>query len=653
MIVDPTILKLLGVLEQLHEDKGVPKQDALVNKNVIKSDNSTFDSDKKEKSGLSSKHKKTLVETFTLFNQMFFDYQKKMRVDEKEKTKVSQIAKKQATPPPLPQSNNVDKGSSILSMILGGLSLLAGSVGAIVGALSGFFGDFGGVVKTIGKLGFIGALKIISKTILKRFSLAILKRLPVIGGIIGLGFAVKAFMNGDIFLGIAELISGLLNFIPGVGPILSLGADVLIAFAQSKGMFDKGGALSPENGWKTIKGWVSNIGDAIMDNALYLPIIGTFKRFGMAYDAFKGGDISDGLKQMGLGLLTMIPSGGILIKGMEILAGWMSASKEPDGDFNADKSWLGKMKQWIVKKLNDLPEILKAPLRWFGILDDESKDINMNGVSQGAKDGSKGVMEFVGGVWDKVKGPMKDTVDSLGDFAKEAWNKTKLYSSKAWDVVSEEAPKIWESVKTSSEKAWGYITEEAPKIWESVKELSAKAWDKAKEAGSWFVDSVNTMSEKTKNMINQWISGIVDMVSGISTTAMNVLKNIADKIGGWIANLFTPEEEKKMSSETSPISKKEELLSQKNDMFVDLLGSNNVQNNWLNLLHQSSLEQIRLLGMMVNIGNSSLSELKRIGKNPSSSGNTTYISPQQGFKADSINIDNNRMGYASSAYALG
>jgi hypothetical protein len=356
---------------------------------------------------------------------------------------------------------------------------------------------------------------------------------------------------------------------------------------------------------------------------------------------------------MGLGLLTMIPSGGILIKGMEILAGWMSASKEPDGDFNADKSWLGKMKQWIVKKLNDLPEILKAPLRWFGILDDESKDINMNGVSQGAKDGSKGVMEFVGGVWDKVKGPMKDTVDSLGDFAKEAWNKTKLYSSKAWDVVSEEAPKIWESVKTSSEKAWGYITEEAPKIWESVKELSAKAWDKAKEAGSWFVDSVNTMSEKTKNMINQWISGIVDMVSGISTTAMNVLKNIADKIGGWIANLFTPEEEKKMSSETSPISKKEELLSQKNDMFVDLLGSNNVQNNWLNLLHQSSLEQIRLLGMMVNIGNSSLSELKRIGKNPSSSGNTTYISPQQGFKADSINIDNNRMGYASSAYALG
>jgi len=631
--MDPVILKLLGVLEQLHEEKGVPKEESLVNKNVIKADNSTFDSDKKEKSGLSGKQKKNLIETFNLFNQMFFDYQKKMRVDEKEKTKISQMAVKQATPPPLPQQKTEDKGSSLMSMILGGLTLLAGSVVGIVASLSGFFGDFGGFAKVVGKLGFVGALKIISKTILKRFSLAVLKKLPIIGGIIGLGFAVKAFMNGDIFLGIAELISGILNFVPVVGPILSIGADVLIAFAQSKGMFDKGGALSPENGWKTIKGWVSSIGQVIMDNALYLPIIGTFKRFGMAFDAFKTGDVGGGLKQIGLGLVTMLPGGGALIKGIEVLSGWMSASKEPQGQFNTDTSWLGKMKQWIVKKLNDLPDILKAPLRWFGILDDDNKDVNINGVVQGAKDGAKGVIGFVGGVWDKMKGPMKDTIDSIGGFASDAWEKTKEYTSKVWDVVSEEAPKMWESIKN----------------------ISSQAWEKTKEAGAWFADSISNMANKTKDMINEWIPGIVDTISGMADSAMSVLKNIASKIGGWISNLFTSDEEKKLTEAKSQLSQKEELLKGSDDILLTIANGTNTQNKWLNVLHETAVEQVKLLGMIVNVNNQSLKELRRISGSGSGNGDVTTViaSPQQASKSPMISVDNNRMGYSTSAYALG
>jgi hypothetical protein len=675
------ILRFLNVLEQLTEQRGLPNGETLVNKNVSKSENSTFDSgDKKKKSGLNSSDKKTLVETFNLFNQMFFDYQKKMTVDTKEKTKVSQIARRQATPPPIPQeSKKKDCGLSLMSMIVGGLALLAASIGGIVASLAGVFGNFGGVVKVVSKLGFVGALKIMGKTLLKKFSLVVLKRLPVIGGIVGLAFAAKAFSDGKIGLGIAELISGLLNFIPGVGPFLSLGADILIAWAQATGKFDKGGALDIPGGWKTIKGWMSTIGKTIMDNALYLPIIGGFKRFGMAYDAFSGGNIGEGFKQLGLGLFTFI-GGGAIIKGIEILAGWMDSSKEPEGKFNKDNSWFGKIKKWIVKKLNDLPEFLKVPLRWFGVLDDggdTSISKMASGALQGAKDGVKNVTEFVGNLWNKVKGPMGDTVNNIGSFANDAWSVTKEYSSKAWSVISEESPKIWNSIKENSSKAWsviseespkiwnsikensskawGYATEEASKIWTSVKDISSKAWDKAKEAGSWFAGAIGEMATKTKDMINTWIPGIVDTISGMANSAMDVLKSIASKIGGWIAGLFSSDDKAKLEQSNKETSEKEQMIKGSGDIMFAIAKENNVQNKWLHYLHTAAIEQIKLLGIIANTANSSLSELKRIsGNNSGGGGQTVVVSPQQqAQKTSPVSIDNNRMGFATSAYSLG
>jgi hypothetical protein len=350
----------------------------------------------------------------------------------------------------------------------------------------GFFGDVGGKVMTaFGKLGLMGSLKILAKSIAKKFTKTVLKRLPIIGGLIGLYYAYEAFKNGNIFKGIAELISALLNFIPGIGFMLSIGADLLIAWADSKGVFDKGGVLSPENGWNTLKSWMGIIGKTIMDNALYLPIIGTFKRLGMAYDAFKTGDVSEGLKQIGLGMITFFPGGGALIKGMEVLAGWMSASKEPEGKFNKDNSWMGRMKKWIVSKLNDLPEFLKAPLRWFGIMDDESK-IDAKPIIQGVKDGSKGIMAYVGGIWDKISPNIGKAVDSVSTFAQD--------------------------------------------VWENTKDFSNKAWEKAKEAGSWFKDSILEMANKTKTLVNDWIPKIIETITNITESAMSVLKNIASKI---------------------------------------------------------------------------------------------------------------------------
>lgn len=443
--MDEVILKLLGLLDQLVEEKGVPKSDDLANKNIVNNE----ENQKAGSSGLNNNERKKLEQTFTIFNKLFFDYQKKMNPDTKEKTLVQDIAKKQNVIPAEPYEEK--KGSGMLSMLLGGLALLGASVGGIIASLSGFFGDAGSkVLEAVGKLGMIGALKMLSKTILKKFSMAVLKRLPFIGGIIGLYFAYQAFKEGNIFKGVAELISALLNFVPGIGPILSIGADLLIAWADSKGMFSEGGSLSPENGLKTIKGWMSDIGKTIMDNALYLPIIGTFKRFGMAIDSFKSGDIGEGLKQVGLGLLTMIPGGGLLIKGIEVLSGFLNSDKSPEPNITADSSWGTKIMGWIRSKLKDLPWFIKKPLAWFGIISDDQvgePSGAWNSVTDGVKKGFESTKEFVGGIWDRVKGPMSDSVGVIGQFATDAWKNTKDYASKAWDMVNEQAPKIWKSVE--------------------------------------------------------------------------------------------------------------------------------------------------------------------------------------------------------------
>lgn len=595
-------MKLLGLLTEVTEEKGVSKETASVNKNIIKAPNSTLDNEKESfNSGLTSKEKTKLTEVFSLFNTMFFEYQKKhVTVDTRQETLMTNVAEKQKKVSyqlPLPEKPQ----SSLWGTILTGLIGAVGSIGAIIGGIMGFFGDLGGdVAKIVGKIGFMGALKILSKTILKRLAIPLLRRLPFIGGLINIGFAVKSFMDGNIFKGMGELISGLLNFIPVVGPILSLGADILLAWAEGKGMFDKGGALSPENGWKTIKGWMSSIGKVIMDNALYLPLIGTFKRFGMAWDNFKGGQYGEGLKQIGLGLVTMMPGGGFLIKGLEVLSGWLNSPKEETGDFKEEKNWMGKLKDWIKSKLEDLPEWMKAPLRWFGIIKDEEQSTDANVAGKTAQESSKSVVSYVSGVWDKVKGPIGNAADSLGEFAKSAWEKTKEYSS--------------------------------------------VAWDKVKEAGSWAKDSMIEMGTKAKNVISEWVPNIVESVKEVSSSAMSALKSIASKIGDWIYGLFSFGD--KPSKELQV-----EQFNQDVNKVVDV--SVEHREKYQQLMCDIAVKQAQMLKSLVILGKESLSELKRISGSGSGGSNITIPMMNPSNDTPLIPILDNRSGFLNSPYALG
>jgi len=753
--MDPVILNLLGVLKDMHEQKGVPKQDKIIEKNIIKSKNSTFDSDKREKrGGLSSEQKQNLVETFTLFNQMFFEFQKKVRVDEKEKTKVSQIAKAKVTPPPLPPPPMQQKSEGGFGRyLLGGLAILgglftfiiglmtdgplkgvlkllsritiAGGIKALVGILSKIGGIFGsmfdnvikfaklfvddlgkGVVSIVTKIlpkggkGLFGKLGASIIKVLKPAS-KLLKRIPIIGSLISIGFAISRFKSGDTVGGVIEVMSGLVGLldlvVPGLGFGLSLGLDVLNAFLDIKsgGSNPKASKKKGDILWDMSKG----LGAWIWSKAEYIPVLGTIKWFGKAYDSFKGGNYMDMLKNFGLGVFSLIPGAGFIIKGVEMLMGFFSDKKPVDPKLTENTSWFSRLKEWVKSKLQDLPWWIKKPLAWFGIMEDDS-GVNSNAfgdVGAGVKAGFEGSKKFFSSIWDSIKGPIGDAVGYIGKFASDTWNKTKNIAtkawvgiqstipksfddvkdlasgawssvkditSKAWSSIKENAPKAWEAVKDISGKAWErtkefasdawkVTSEEGGKLWESIKETSSKAFEKAKEAGTWAYDAIESMASKAKTLIDSWVPKIVDTITGITDSAFGILKGIADKIGSWVMGLVSPEnpEIAKVASE----KKSENVVNSTDTTYMENVVKNNiVSNKWLHMLHNTSLEQVKLLGMMVNIGNSSLSELKRISGNLNKGGTTTIISPpQQQSKTQSIPISNNRTGFASSPYALG
>lgn len=97
----------------------------------------------------------------------------------------------------------------------------------------------------IGKIGV--KLKALTKifsmdTLLKAFKgggkvagKALLKKIPVIGLIVGIGLGIKRMLEGDIWGGLAEIGSGALSLIPGLGTAASVAVDAGLLYSDSKG----------------------------------------------------------------------------------------------------------------------------------------------------------------------------------------------------------------------------------------------------------------------------------------------------------------------------------------------------------------------------------------------------------------------------------
>jgi len=215
--------------------------------------------------------------------------------------------------------------------------------------------------------------------------------IPVLGGFKRMAMSWDAFKSGDIMGGLYQFGMSLLSF-TGLSPIVT-GIEMLLGFGKKKESNKK-----PNKKSGMIGNMAKRIGKWIWKNALWIPVLGGFKRMQMSWDAFKGGDIKGGLYQFGAALLSF---GGLspIVTGIEMLMGF-GEKKESDKSLSPKTGWFSGLKAWIKKKLKDLPWVLRKPLEWFGILDDSKDDTSI--VTNIMGDKFKKLKILASSIWDGI-----------------------------------------------------------------------------------------------------------------------------------------------------------------------------------------------------------------------------------------------------------
>lgn len=176
-------------------------------------------------------------------------------------------------------------GSFIIKPIMG----LFKGIGHVFEPLGKLFGKFGG--KEAAKLGAKGAAK------------SFLKKIPVIGGLIGLFFGIQRFQNKQYVEGLLEIASGIASVVPGIGTALSVAIDAFLLMND----------FSNQNIMKSMvsgaTGVIKKVGPEVLKS---IPGIGTIIHFKEAMELWKTDKIGS-IKEI---LLTA----GSIIPGFNLIA---------------------------------------------------------------------------------------------------------------------------------------------------------------------------------------------------------------------------------------------------------------------------------------------------------------------------------------------
>ncbi len=633
--------ELLGLLDQLVEEKGVPKDKALADKNIV----GTSIGSKKLPTKLPPNAKRLLEETFTLFNKMFFDYQKKMAPDTKDKTLA-----KTTIPPSLSSKNKEGKEQSggfwsgIGKIFMGvGTAALAALIGGLMEN-----GPFKGVAKIFAKVG-VGLFAKMSVKLLRHFGIAA-KRIPFLGSIVSLWFAWDRYQNDDNVGAIIDVLSALCNLIPPpFGTALSLGLDVLNAYLDVKSGQSAG---NPQQAKKIdiLKDMASSIGTFIWNNRNYIPVLSSIDKFASSWDELKAGKVVSGVKHFGYAMFELLTGIDVdkFATGFSILTGMTSSTKAepaavaassviPDGMMSAIGSWLWSKRQYIP--------ILSSVNRFMMAWD----DIKAGNIMDGLGNIGIGLLSFLTG------GDAKMVLDGMGAFmgmvggTKETVQKPVANSSMLEDIAGWMAKKVSELIGWIKDLVWdrlkaltGDLANMVSSTWtgDNVKQMVDTVGNKAKEAAnitfSYMSNIWDSFSMGSKSLADK--SG--EMMKQVRNTVASAEAGVRESTKGIMAGAYIKLAEDKQSlvSKSPPVT----LVMPERGETVDTLAN----------LYKASIEQIRLLGLLVGVGNSSLSELRRIAGISGGGGGGGIAPPQASNKSPLIQVATNREGFADSPYVI-
>jgi hypothetical protein len=154
-----------------------------------------------------------------------------------------------------------------------------------------------------------------AKTVGKTFTKAGLRKIPVIGALISIPFAINDWKAGRKMDAIAGMASGLASMVPGIGTAASILMDLAYMSTKKDGFGGlqaavKGG-LKATGGIATasIKG-IAKLGKTAK-MLKKLPMIGALISIPLAIGKFRDGDVVGGLLEVGSGIASLDPGTGI------------------------------------------------------------------------------------------------------------------------------------------------------------------------------------------------------------------------------------------------------------------------------------------------------------------------------------------------------
>jgi len=525
--VDQILLieKLFNLIDELHGMTGVPAEQRLKDKNVQKT--SATDSGSKVKAQLSTNEKRRTKEIATIFAQTFIALQKRSTPDKSGETLIKKM-QRQNQPPKMPQKDE-KSGKWGVSLLVGLMALIGGSAALIYGLFQG--GPLTGIMKIISKIGISGGLKMITRSVklfvkifsgllkaplqifsrvgnffssvgksikgmfsgmmpnfvknigknkgfmsrmlsgIGKFLIKGLKKVPLIGNVISIAFAVSRFKKGDVVGGVIDTLSalsGLLYLVPGGQPFalaIGIGLDVLNAWLDVKAKGETGKERSASK-MNILKDMVSKIGAWLKPKVKYIPILRSLFDFGDAFNAFKKGDITGGFKYIGVGLLSFLGVNS-LMDGISFFTNMFSGkdNKEQNQPKTKSVSWIDKIREWVKKRLQSLPMFMRKPLEWLGFIDGDGENIGETISRKSAEYG-----------------------DKIGQFVDSFWNSVTSFSDNIYNAFKEKLPMISETIGNIISGIGNFIKNLNPFSGGGGEQLSeAQKAEKAKQAGwsSW------------------------------------------------------------------------------------------------------------------------------------------------------------------------
>lgn len=291
-------------------------------------------------------------------------------------------------------------------------------------------------------------LKKLSSTIGEKL-LKALKWVPFIGGVAGLALAFMRFKEGEWLAGTVEFVSAILDFIPGVGNIASyildgslLLYDILKAPKDEKDKPKSTLSFSVSAGMAQLK---KLLGPSIMKALPYIPVLGNFMSIYKGMQAVMSGDYSTGMRELIKGLNIFLPPALTeqLLGGIEWIYSLFSSEESSDlPDAPKPVPFIKKVKEYIKSKLKSLPDILRKPLEWLGILDDKNFDAS----------GAATTKEGAGGLIKTAQDSVSTAIDTLQNVMSKTLKVGKDVGSEIAGAVTTMLPSDSDAKKDQDEK---------------------------------------------------------------------------------------------------------------------------------------------------------------------------------------------------------